>query len=435
MKLYHHSILSSNRVQDNKLIKNACEKIVLNLFFKAQVEMKKEIENTVNSEFTGTEREELLKALFTGKVGGNSCELELLKDSMRERAVEKYSKNQNVNLSKLAKENGINITKIREELYELSQKTFVFNFINRKKLPVELVSPVITGAEFSQTEKGLIFNYEIPKAILNFLIFPDQYAPVDMEIVKNLKSKYAIKLYLLVIDHKKRGVLEVTKNELVECFSLPHSYSKNRKIFLNKFLIPAITELEKVAKLKLSYRFSNSYSFEEIILKIERENRVFSPVLLEKIAYTKRNIYISKAWDVATQEFLLDYYNENGEEKTKLLLQNVYDKLNESIKTTLANYFFMVSKKLEVEFWEQKSKKCVVETEENIKSESPRELGKEVEMKISSWENYQKFCEREKKIYKNLARLLFEEKLGLKNYPEKAFDMSFKSLVAEILEA
>ncbi|MGL4733092.1 MAG: replication initiation protein [Fusobacteriaceae bacterium] len=276
MKLYCHSILTSNKSQDNRLIKNACEKIVLNIFFKAQTEMNREIGKILISQYPGEEGKELSRTLFTGRGETFSYDLELLKENLREKAVEKYSEFQELNLTKLAKENSINITRVRDELEELGGKWFVFNFINRKKIPKELLSRVVKEVDFIQREEGLIFRYQIPKKVLNFLVFPDQYASIDMEIIKNLKLKYAIKLYLLITDHKKRGSLELTKHEIMECFSLPESYSKNRKNFSNKFLLPTLEELERVAKLKLSCTFKKKSSFYGLELKIERKNIVFT---------------------------------------------------------------------------------------------------------------------------------------------------------------
>ncbi|MGL4568516.1 MAG: replication initiation protein [Fusobacteriaceae bacterium] len=423
MKLYCHSILTSNKSQDNRLIKNACEKIVLNIFFKAQTEMNREIGKILISQYPGEEGKELSRTLFTGRGETFSYDLELLKENLREKAVEKYSEFQELNLTKLAKENSINITRVRDELEELGGKWFVFNFINRKKIPKELLSRVVKEVDFIQREEGLIFRYQIPKKVLNFLVFPDQYASIDMEIIKNLKLKYAIKLYLLITDHKKRGSLELTKHEIMECFSLPESYSKNRKNFSNKFLLPTLEELERVAKLKLSCTFKKKSSFYGLELKIERKNIVFTKKILEKIEFAKRNRYIEKSWDKKTYDFLLNQFEEYGEERVRRLLQNAYEKLNSPIKTTLANYLMILSKKIEVD----------IQTEEAGNSFQCGEMSLE-KKRNSSWEYYKSLPESEQKIYSNLARMLFEEKLGTKKYPEECFQVAFRSMINEIIE-
>ena len=423
MKLYCHSVLISNKSQDNKLIKNACEKIVLNIFFKAQTDMNREIEKILLSQYPGREGRDLSRVFFTGRGETSSYNLELLKENLREKAVEKYSEFQELNLTKLAKENSINITRIRDELETLGEKWFVFNFINRKKIPKELITRVVREVTFIQREEGLIFRYQIPKKVLNFLVFPDQYAQIDMEIIRNLKSKYAIKLYLLVIDHKKRGILELTKQEIRECFSLPESYSKNRKNFSDKFLLPTLKELEDVAKLKLCCTFKKNSSFYGLELKIERKNIVFPKKILEKIEFAKRNRYIEKSWDKKTYDFLLNQFEEYGEERVRRLLQNAYEKLNSPIKTTLANYLMILSKKIEVDIQEEKR-------------ENSFQYGEitSVEKRNSSWEYYKSLSTSEQKIYENLARMLFEEKLGTKKYPEECFQAAVRSMINEIIE-
>ncbi|MGL4402323.1 MAG: replication initiation protein [Fusobacteriaceae bacterium] len=423
MKLYCHSVLTNNKSQDNKLIKNACEKIVLNIFLKAQIEMKKEVEKLLINQYGGKELEDISRALFSGRVENFSFNLEVLKENLREKAVEKYSEIQELNLTKLAKENSINITRIREELQNLGGKWFVFNFINRKKIPKELRSRVVKEVNFVQTERGLFFRYQIPVPVLNFLVFPDQYSAIDMEIIKNLKFKYSIKFYLLVLDHKKRGILQLTKQELLESFSLPTSYSKDRNLFLNKFLLPTLKELKKVAKLKLTYDFKQDYSFYELELRIERNHNVFSKKILDKIEFAQRNIYIKKSWDKKAHDFLLDLYNDRGEEMVRKLLQNAYEKLNSPIKTTLANYFLLISKKIEVEM--QKVK---------IETPLPPEILFSEDKKISGWEYYKSLTSSDQKIYENLARMLFEEKLGTKKYPEECFRAAFRSMINELIE-
>lgn len=425
MKLYYHSVLTSNKSQDNKLLKNACEKIVLNIFFKAQTEMKREVEKIVISQYPGEEGKEISRALFTGRREGNFSDLELLKENLREKAVEKYSGVQELNLTELARENSINITRAREELENLGGKWFVFNFISRKKIPKELLTRVVKDVGFVQREEGLIFAYRIPKKVLNFLVFPDQYAAVDMDIIRKLKLKYSIKLYLLVLDHKKRGILELKKHEIMECFSLPKSYCKNRKNFQNKFLLPTLCELERVAKLKLTYDFKQGYSFRQLELKIEKNRTYFSQKILEKIEFAKRNRYIQSAWDTKAHDFLLAFYQEKGEEQTVQLLQSAYQKLNGSIRTTLSNCFLFLSKQMEVK------------TQEGKKGEARAEKGSQGSHgmdKITSWEYYSNLPPSDQKIYGNLARMLFEEKLGRKKYHEEFFQAAFRSLINEIIE-
>lgn len=423
MKLYCHSVLANNRSQDNKLIKNACEKIVLNIFFKAQSEMNREIEKILNFRYQGEEFKTISRVLFTGRGENVNSNLELLKEELREKAVKNYSGIQELNLTKLARENSINITRIRDELEVLGGKWFVFNFINRKRIPKELITRVVKEVEFEQREEGLIFRYQIPEKVLNFLVFPDQYASIDMEIIKNLKLKYAIKLYLLVIDHKKRGILELTKQEIMESFSLPASYSKDKNLFLKKFLIPTLKELEEVAKLKLTYSFKKNCPLQGLELKIERKNIVFTKKIFEKIEFVQRNRFIKKSWDEKAHNFLLNYFEEQGEEMTRRLLQSAYEKLTNPIKTTLTNYFLVLSKKLEIDFQEKEVESCM--KFEKIQSE---------ESENWSWKYYETLAPSEQKIYKNLARLLFQEKTGSEKIHEEFFRASFKSLISEILE-
>ncbi|MGL6130546.1 MAG: RepB family plasmid replication initiator protein, partial [Fusobacteriaceae bacterium] len=331
MKFYCHSVLASARSEDKKIVKNGCAKIILNIFFKAQTDMKREIEKILSQKYSGDNLKNISKALFTG--APENVELKTLKEKLRVEAVKRYSQTQKINLTKIAKENNLHITRIRDEILNLEGKKVVFNCINRKKIQIELTSEVVRNIAFELKEEGLVLHYEIPEEILKLLIFPDQYATIDMKTIKNLKSKYAIKLYILLLDHKKRGVLELSKSEISECFSLPSCYSKNRKTFLDKFLHPTLKELKDVADLKLSYDFKKEYSFHELEFKIGKEQLEFSKKILDKIEFAKRNRFFKKAWDKKSSDFLLELSNSRGDEFVRLLLQNAYERLKSEIKS------------------------------------------------------------------------------------------------------
>lgn len=451
MNLYYHSILSSSKVHDGKPMKNICEKVILNIFFRIQSEMKQEIESIVSREYPLEDGENLKKFLLKGKSFQTSYELEELRKMLKERIVKKFSEPQSLNLTQLVKELGLNITKTAKEVEDLPRKVFHFNYINHKKSDITLESEVMENMHLTRDERGICMHYTIPMKILRLLLFPEQYSTIDMEVVKKLDLKYSIKLYILIMDHRKKGSLTLSKKEIGECFSLPKSYLKDRYLLEKEFLIPVLAEIGKSSGLKISYEFRPDYRFEEIFFRFEKTRIFFPEEILDKIKYAKKNIYFSRAWDQKGEEFLLDFFEKEGEEMTRKLLQRAYEDLKAPIRTTLPNFLFSVSQKiLDEERKKIFSVRCKkknllsenLEAVESFKNSAATENFKNLEKNIllekensseTLWEIYENFSESEKKNYEILARNLFCEKLGSKSFDERYFQAAFRWLVTELI--
>ncbi len=72
----------------------------------------------------------------------------------------------------------------------------------------------------------------------------------------------------------------------------------------------------------------------------------FTDEILDRIKKAKRNIYVQKAWDKRTETKIKKIFKEEGEEKTKEVLNILYKNLTGNIKTTLVQYINGVLKNL-----------------------------------------------------------------------------------------
>ena len=72
----------------------------------------------------------------------------------------------------------------------------------------------------------------------------------------------------------------------------------------------------------------------------------FSEEILERIKKAKRNIYVLKAWDKRTDTKIKKIYREDGEERTKEILNILYKNLTTNVKTTLVQYINGIIKNL-----------------------------------------------------------------------------------------
>ena len=76
------------------------------------------------------------------------------------------------------------------------------------------------------------------------------------------------------------------------------------------------------------------------------DNFQFPDEVSDKIIKAKRNIYISRAWDKRTDTKIKKIFIEEGEERTKEVLNILYKSLTENIKTTLVQYINGILKNL-----------------------------------------------------------------------------------------
>lgn len=74
----------------------------------------------------------------------------------------------------------------------------------------------------------------------------------------------------------------------------------------------------------------------------------FSDEVLERIKKAKRNIYVMRAWDKRTDTKIKKIYREDGEERTKEILNILYKNLTTNVKTTLVQYINGIIKNLSI---------------------------------------------------------------------------------------
>ncbi|STO32232.1 Uncharacterised protein [Fusobacterium necrogenes] len=78
----------------------------------------------------------------------------------------------------------------------------------------------------------------------------------------------------------------------------------------------------------------------------KKESTEFPDEILERIKKAKRNIYVMRAWDKRTDTKIKKIYREEGEERTKEILNILYKNLVTNVKTTLVQYINGIMKNL-----------------------------------------------------------------------------------------
>lgn len=103
------------------------------------------------------------------------------------------------------------------------------------------------------------------------------------------------------------------------------TYSKNLDIEEAEIVEVSEKDIKEVKTSKVEKKSTN-----EIV--------EFPDEILEKIKKAKRNIFVQKAWDKRTDTKIKKIFKEEGEEKTKEVLNILYKNLTGNIKTTLVQY-------------------------------------------------------------------------------------------------
>lgn len=287
--------------------------------------------------------------------------LDIIKDVKtfaRQSTILKFALPENLDLTTLGNQVGItNMTNLKKYLLEAQETRLLFNFINLKKIEVEIDAPYITGITFiSHKGKGTIFNYQIPIAILSLNLLPEIYAPLNELEVQKMAGKYTYRIYSILKDHVNKGSLELTKEQLKECLGLTERTISNSSTLKKNVLDPAIIELNEISNLECTYELVPAKRYRSVLFKMRTNNSKVIEVLkvvkdeeeklnykndeeiLKKVEFVKHNIYISRAWDKRVENKINKLLNEVGKSFVLEILDDLYNNLKNDIEITLVAY-------------------------------------------------------------------------------------------------
>ncbi|GEM_PF-3032645 len=281
-----------------------------------------------------------------------------VKTYTRQSTILKFALPENLDLTTLGNQVGItNMTNLKKYLLEAQETRLMFNYINLKKIDVEIDAPYITGITFiSHKGKGTIFNYQIPVAILSLNLLPEIYAPLNELEVQKMSGKYTYRIYNILKDHVNKGSLELSKEQLKDCLGLTDRTVNNSSTLRKNVLEPAIIELNEISNLECTYELLPNKRYRSILFKMKTNSSKVIEVLkvvkdeyeklnfkedeeiLEKIEKIRHNIYISRAWDKRMENKINKMLNELGKSFVLDILEEMYKNLKSEIETTLVAY-------------------------------------------------------------------------------------------------
>lgn len=290
-----------------------------------------------------------------------------IKKYCKDMTIKSHTGSRTIDFTSLAKSLDTNPTRLKKEVKNATKTVLEFNYINRKNIDVEVITNLIAYVKilYDKAAKTNWMEYQIPIAILELLLLPSVYVPLEEVAVSKISGPYTMRMYSLLKDHLAKGDIELTKDEIFNFFMLPKSY-QNKTNIEKKFIIPTLKEVEDISGIQTEYEFRPKNKYKSIIFfpklrrkvkaekleiidkkeVIEGEILKKEQTLLEKkISKVRRNIYASKAWNKRVDNKIAKIVSEEGEDFALQLLDALYECLNDEIQTTLVQYINGMLKK------------------------------------------------------------------------------------------
>lgn len=309
-----------------------------------------------------------------------------IKNYCKSLTIKEHLDSKTINFTTLANSIGAHSTTLKSELKKAMDTVLEFNYINKKNLNIDIVTSLLASVRFIQEKSTTWLEYQIPKEILELLLMPEIYVPLEGVVIGKLNGTYTIRMYSLLRDHLKRGQIELTKEELFNFFTLPNSYS-NKTNLIKKFLEPTLEEVKIASGIETNYEFYPNYNYEKItfyptqkrivksellpiIDKNEKTEIEFTRDIEKYLEKAKKNIFVSKAWNKRVENKLKKIYIENGEEVTIYVLQALYTDLKIDIKASLVKYIEGIVKNYFSENIDLTQKKTLKSFAKTVKEDS-----------------------------------------------------------------
>lgn len=387
LSTYNQLGLKSNEIKSltdntfkNKELTIAEDKINIKALTKLAIEIKEYKEKQINKVNTNDkEKNKLLKDLketALTKLANDQMQVlvtqqeinEILidiKEYCKEKAIKQCVEETTIDFTMLANKLETNSTVLKKQLKNSMGTVLEFNYIDRKNLNIDITSNLIASVKFTHDKKNnrTWMTFQIPQEILRLLLMPEIYVPIANIAVNKIEGKFTYRLHGLFEDHIKRGVVELSKEELFNFLTLPKSYS-NRKNLVEYVLDPTIEDIKRVSGMIVTYDFLPDFAWEKIRFNLKRGKGVKKdniPILtkdekisvekndliLNEIKKAKKNLYVSQAWNKRVDNKIIRIYRNEDEKYVAYILRSIYKNLKTPVKTTLVQYINGIIKKLD----------------------------------------------------------------------------------------
>ena len=169
---------------------------------------------------------------------------------------------------------GENYTYLKEKLEELQDVKVKYNILGKDKKQSWGVFNLVAGIEYKNSK----FIFSFPHQVLKSLINPDIYTYIDLVIIKDLKSKYAIALYELLKDYREVKEFTIEIDKFRELMGVNEKQYYKSSTFKKYVIEKAIDEINKSEKIDFSVKYElkksgRKYSHIKFLIKKKTKNK------------------------------------------------------------------------------------------------------------------------------------------------------------------
>ncbi len=224
--------------------------------------------------------------------------------------------------------NGDYYNYIFEEVYKL--KSRVIAFVDDGD---DVIESYLEGIRLNR--KSGTISFTIPESILPYYKRFNQYAKIDLLEYMPLHGAYALRLYEILLSWLKRGEVTYTIEELRKNLGLSDDSYPRTVDFMRRTIKPAIEEINKKSKFKVSYteKTGQRKKIEALNFKIKKSKDMEEIETKEPIV--EKSTLLFQMADFLSEEEATTFLEKYGEEYCAANLK--YAKKH--AKQNLASYF------------------------------------------------------------------------------------------------
>ncbi len=299
---------------------------------------------------------------------------------------------------------------LKEKLKELRKIEVEYNILGKDKTQQWGIFNLIAGIEYKESK----FIFSFPHQVLKVLINPNIYTYIDLVIIKDLKSKYAVALYELLRDYRKikELIIEVDKlKKLLGTDKTTYSFHMFKKRVIEK----AIDEINKSEKIDFyveyeSKKSGRKYSHIKFIIKDKPKNiQLVNNVRNQKVDLLLE--YIPEKYRLQCVNLLNKALNSYSFEYLQYQIE--YTNAQENLKNYIA-YLKQAIKEDYADYKNQAERARIAEEEKKRRQEEERAIREQI-MKL---QKRQKEIEDEAKkefaeLSKDEQEKLIQNNMGL----------------------
>ena len=263
---------------------------------------------------------------------------------------------------------------LKEKLKELRKIEVEYNILGKDKKQNWGSFNILAGIEYKDSK----FIFSFPHQVLECLINPNVYTYIDLVIIKDLKSKYAIALYELLKDYKEIKELIIEIDKFRKLMGIKENQYTMFSTFRDKVINRAVSEINESEKIdfKVEYELRKSgrkYSHIKFLIKKIAKKEIKNQAIIESNKLDYLINLVNKEFQSETiKKILLKAINEHDIEYIKSQIE--YTNKQESIN----NYIAYLKKAIKEDYADYQNK---AERERKAKEEREKIRKQEEEYK------------------------------------------------------